>query len=142
MREREDAMENGVSKKISVLDITNEMRREAEKQLAFCTHVRSEGRRDEVRVVTLMRRERGVNATVACTCALLPYTTRSYGVFLHVCALVYAYTSTFVYDRISTGETNSISGTVCVRPSVRSSVRLYVCPRTNDLETALRGEVN
>lgn len=43
-----------------------------------------EGRRDEDRVATMTRGGERGGCTVACTCALPPYTTRSYGVFLHV----------------------------------------------------------
>jgi len=68
-----------------------------------------EGRRDEragrrgTRVVTITRRESGEvdGCTVACTCALPPYTTRSYGVFPRVrptvhdmCARVYTHART------------------------------------------------
>lgn len=57
--------------------------------------------------------------TVACTCALPPYTMRSYGVFLRVRPPYDMCTRVHVYDRISSGETNSISGTIRVRLSVR-----------------------
>lgn len=106
------------------VDIARKREREAEKQLAFCTHVRS---RD------VGTRERGGNddaagerggLTVACTCALPPYTMRSYGVFLRVRPPYDMCTRVHVYDRISSGETNSISGTIRVRLSVRPRVNL------------------
>lgn len=54
------------------------------------------------------------------------------------------YVRTYVYDRISTGETNSISGTVrvrsSVRPSLRPSVRSYVCERARS-QTAPRDKL-
>lgn len=110
-----------------------------EKQLTFYAHVRLSGgrggERGEGRVSTLqkggsdggVRRGRGKGrCTVACTCALPPYTTRSYGVFLDavrpgMCA------RTYTIDRILTGETNSISGRP--RPQTTSvSSRLRATP--------------
>lgn len=45
------------------------------------------------------------------------------------------YVHTYVYDRISTGEANSISGTVRVRPFIRPFVRTSAEPeRERDLK--------
>lgn len=85
-----------------------------------------EGRRDEGKGGNDDGRWAGEQGglTVACTCALPPYTMRSYGVFLRVRSPYDMCTPrTRIPDRISNCETNSISGTIRVRPSIRPSVR-------------------
>lgn len=140
MRERENAMENGVSKKISVLDITNEMRRERGGETIGILHARPIGR--------TKGRGKGGNSDAEGTrsernggmhlCIAAIYDAELWRFSPRMCARIRVYVRTRSY----LNRRNQFHFWNGLRPSVRSSARLYVCPRTNDLETALRGELN
>lgn len=79
------------------VDIARKREREAEKQLAFCTHVRSRDEGTRERVVTMMRRGSGVDsrwhAPVHChhiRCGVMAFFS-AYG-RRTICALAYTYT--------------------------------------------------
>lgn len=140
-RDRADARRGGwrESERTSVFDIARKREREAEKQLAFCTHVRSRDEGTRERVVTMMRwRRAGWTHGGMHLCIAAIYDAELWRFSPRTVPPYDMYTRVHVYDRISSGQTNSISGTIRVRPSDRSFVR----PRVNERDFRPPREVN